>query len=113
MRIEEVPTAPRSPWHNPHCERVIGSIRRECLNHMIVLNEGHLKRILASYLEYGTAAAPTCRCIATRRSHVASSRLLKVRSLRSRRLAGCTIGTRGVLRDRIGLFSGSPLPVCV
>jgi putative transposase len=41
MGIEEVPTAPRSPWQNPYCERVIGSIRRECLNHVIVLSEGH------------------------------------------------------------------------
>jgi transposase InsO family protein len=52
MGIEEVPIAPRSPWQNPYCERVIGSIRRECLNHVIVLSERHLKRILASYLEY-------------------------------------------------------------
>ena len=52
MGIEEVPTAARSPWQNPYCERVIGSIRCECLNHVIVLSEGHLKRILASYLEY-------------------------------------------------------------
>jgi len=46
MGIEEVPTAPRSPWQNPYCERVIGSIRRECLDHVIVLNERHLCRIL-------------------------------------------------------------------
>jgi putative transposase len=58
MGIEEVPTAPRSPWQNPYCERVIGSIGRECLNHMIVLSEGHLKRILASYLEYYHRSRP-------------------------------------------------------
>jgi transposase InsO family protein len=52
MGIEEVPTAPRSPWQNPYCERVIGSIRRECLNHLIVLNERHLYRILADYFDY-------------------------------------------------------------
>ena len=52
MGIEEVVTAPRSPWQNPYVERVIGSIRRECLNHVIVLNERHLRRILASYLDY-------------------------------------------------------------
>ncbi len=50
--IEEVVTAPRSPWQNPYVERLIGSIRRECLNHVIVLNERHLKRILRSYLVY-------------------------------------------------------------
>ena len=52
MGIEEVPIAPRSPWQNPYCERVIGSIRRECLNHMIVVSEVHLKRILTLYFEY-------------------------------------------------------------
>ena len=52
MGIEQVPTAPQSPWQNPFAERVIGSIRRECLNHMIVLGERHLRRILADYVEY-------------------------------------------------------------
>jgi transposase InsO family protein len=52
MGIEEVVTAPRSPWQNPYVERIHGSIRRECLNHIIVLNERHLKRILRSYFEY-------------------------------------------------------------
>ncbi len=52
LGIEEVPTAPRSPWQNPYCERVIGSIRRECLDHVIVLNERHLHRILTDYLDY-------------------------------------------------------------
>jgi len=52
MDIEEVVTAPRSPWQNPFVERVIGSIRRECLDHVIVLNERHLRRILASYVDY-------------------------------------------------------------
>ena len=52
MGIEEVVIAPQSPWQNPFVERVIGSIRRECLDHVIVLNEAHLLRILSSYLEY-------------------------------------------------------------
>ena len=52
MGIEEIVTAPRSPWQNPFVERVIGSIRRECLDHVIVLNEHHLRRILFSYLDY-------------------------------------------------------------
>ncbi len=52
MGINEVITAPRSPWQNPYVERFIGSIRRDCLNHVIVLNESHLKRILTSYFEY-------------------------------------------------------------
>ena len=50
--IEEVITAPRSPWKNTFCERVIGSIRRECLDHVIVLNERHLRRIVREYISY-------------------------------------------------------------
>ncbi len=52
LEIEEVTTARQSPWQNPYAERVIGSIRRECLDHMILLGERHLKRILASYADY-------------------------------------------------------------
>src|SRR5467141_2211460 len=52
MGIRERPTAPRSPWQNGHVERLIGSIRRECLDHLIVLNEEHLRRILAKFSTY-------------------------------------------------------------
>jgi putative transposase len=50
LRIEEVLTAPHSPWQNPFAERLIGSIRRECLNHVLVLGKRHLHRILARYV---------------------------------------------------------------
>ena len=52
MGIEEVRIAPRSPWQSPYCERVIGSIRRDALDHVIVLNERHLRRVLGSYVDY-------------------------------------------------------------
>jgi hypothetical protein len=52
LGIEEVLAAPRSPWQNPYVERLIGSIRRDCLNHFVILNARHLKRILASYFVY-------------------------------------------------------------
>ena len=52
MGIEEVCTTPWSPWQNCYVERVIGSIRRECLNHMIVLNDNHLRRLLRNYFRY-------------------------------------------------------------
>jgi hypothetical protein len=52
MGFEEVLIAARSPWQNPFVERLIGSIRRECLDHVIVVNERHLKRILAAYFCY-------------------------------------------------------------
>ena len=52
MGIEEALIAPSSPWQSPYAERLIGSIRRECLNHVIVMNERHLKRILSGYFDY-------------------------------------------------------------
>ena len=70
LGIKEVPTAYRSPWQNPYAERVIGSVRRECPDHMIILGERHLKRVLASYADCYNRAwthlslekdAPECR----------------------------------------------------
>jgi putative transposase len=52
LGIRNVLTAPKSPWQNPYVERLIGSIRRECLDHVIVLNEIGLHRVLKSYFEY-------------------------------------------------------------
>ena len=52
MGIRDHPTAPRSPWQNGHAERLIGSIRRECLNHIVIFGEAHLRRILAAYTGY-------------------------------------------------------------
>jgi transposase InsO family protein len=52
MGIEEVLIAPRSPWQNPFVERLIGSIRWECLDHVVIFHERHLQRILASYFAY-------------------------------------------------------------
>src|SRR3989442_7653202 len=52
MGIHEVMTAPHSPWQNPFAARLIGSIRRECLDHVLVLSERHLRRILTHYFAY-------------------------------------------------------------
>jgi len=52
LHIEEVLTAPQSPWQNPYAERLIGSIRRDCLNHFVILNARHLRRTLGSYFDY-------------------------------------------------------------
>ncbi len=48
--LEDKPTAYRSPWQNPICERVIGTLRRECLDHMIIFNEKHLHDVLSEYI---------------------------------------------------------------
>jgi transposase InsO family protein len=52
MGIRDHPTAPRSPWQNGHAERLIGSIRRECLDHIVVFGEAHMRRILSAYARY-------------------------------------------------------------
>jgi transposase InsO family protein len=52
LDIREAVIAPRSPWQNAYAERVIGSIRRECLDHVVVVGERHLRRILSTYVDY-------------------------------------------------------------
>jgi transposase InsO family protein len=52
MDIEEVVIAPRSPWQNPYVERLVGSMRREMLDHVIIINEQHLRRLLTEYVTY-------------------------------------------------------------
>jgi len=52
LDIQEAVIAPRSPWQNAYAERVIGSIRRECLDHVVVIGERHLREILSKYVDY-------------------------------------------------------------
>src|SRR5881397_588554 len=52
LNIREVVIAPRSPWQNAYAERVIGSIRRECLDHVVVIGERHLREILSKFVDY-------------------------------------------------------------
>ena len=52
LGLNEILITARSPWQNPFVERLIGSIRRECLDHIIVLNERHLRRVIRKYLDY-------------------------------------------------------------
>ena len=52
MGIRDHPTAPRSPWQNGHVERLIGSIRRESLDHLVVFDEAQLRRVLRNYASY-------------------------------------------------------------
>jgi len=77
MSIEQVCISPRSPWQNCYVERVIGSIRRECLNHVIVLNDNHLRWLLKDYFRYYHKSrthlslskdAPECRAIQSNKS---------------------------------------------
>jgi transposase InsO family protein len=52
LGLDDRPTQPRSPWQNGHFERVIDSIRRECLDHQIILSTSHLRRVLCDYAAY-------------------------------------------------------------
>ena len=52
LGIQEVKIAPRAPWQNPSVERLIGTLRRECLDHVVVLTDTHLRRVLDAYLAY-------------------------------------------------------------
>jgi transposase InsO family protein len=52
LDIEEILTEPRSPWQNPYAERVIRTLRRECMDHVIVLHERHLRRVLRDYIDF-------------------------------------------------------------
>src|SRR5271166_654559 len=70
MGIRDEPIAPGSPWQNAFAERLIGSIRRECLDHLVVLGEAHLRRILGEYATYYNASSycPSLYVIDTNRS---------------------------------------------
>lgn len=58
MGIRDHPTAPKSPWQNAYAERLIGSIRRECLDHVVVFGERHLRSILQAYMNYDNKVRP-------------------------------------------------------
>jgi putative transposase len=64
MAIEEVLSGPFSPWQNPYVERLIGSVRRDCLNHIVILGERHLRRVLNGYFAYynDVSYCPTLLC---------------------------------------------------
>ena len=81
MGIRDRPTSPRSPWQNGYAERLIGSIRRECLDHVVVFSERHLRHLLLCYMKYYNGArthlslekdAPVSRVV-ERAGHILSS----------------------------------------
>ena len=104
MGIREVKTAPRSPWQNPYVERLIGTLRRECLDHMVVLNETHLRRLLRDYLAYYHRCRTHLRWRRTHRSPELWSASIKAGSSRRPWSAASIIATRA-RRRKI-------LPVC-
>src|SRR5947209_16427165 len=93
MGITEVPTAPHSPWQHAFAERLIGSSRRECLNHVLVLGERHLRRILARYFAYYTGPALISRSTRMRRTPGPSSSPTRAGSWRFPKSVACIIAT--------------------
>jgi len=73
LGVQQVLTAPRSPWQNPFVERLIGSLRRECFDHVIVLDERHLQRILREYVD----SYHSCRTHVSREKDAPEPRLVE------------------------------------
>ena len=82
MGIRDRPTAPRSPWQNGYCERLIGSIRRDCLDHVVVFDERHLRHLLRTYAAYYNQTrthlslnkdSPVSRAVESRRPYSAGA----------------------------------------
>ena len=93
-------TAPRSPWQDAFCERVVGTVRRECLDHVIVLREQHLRRILRKYLQYYHSSRTTSRSTRTPRSCASASPATRGRSSPSLWSADCITTTPDARPER-------------
>jgi transposase InsO family protein len=101
MGITEVVTAPRSPLQNAYVERVIGSIRRECLDQVVIFNERHLRHVLSSYVDYYHRARTHLSLDRIVRTRVPSSHRRAAASSPSRTSAGCTTATSASQPDGI------------
>ena len=94
MGIKQVLSAPRSPWQRAYIERVIGTIRRECLDHVIVFSEASLYRHPRNFADYyHRSRTHTSACRRIRQSHAPSKRQKPGGSSRSRKSVGSIIGT--------------------
>jgi hypothetical protein len=93
MGIDELLTAPRSPWQNAYVERFIGSARRECPDHVIVFSATGLRRLMKLYCTYYGQPAPICRSTRTRRFPARSRQPAQAASWRSRRSAASITDT--------------------
>jgi transposase InsO family protein len=100
MGIRDKPTAPRSPWQNGHCERLIGSIRRECLDYVVVFGKQRLRQILLSYLDTTMALEHISPCARTRRYHARTIGRSHSFNVNSRRIASSICADLICDRDR-------------
>jgi hypothetical protein len=104
--------SPRSPWQNPCVEHLISSIRRECLDHVIIFNERHLRRVLSSYFQYHHDTERISRFAKTARDLVLYNLPRPAISLPNRRLGVCTtaMSVEPLEEGRIFLLAPIQLP---
>ncbi|MGZ9081742.1 MAG: integrase core domain-containing protein [Rhodoplanes sp.] len=93
MGIRDRPISPSSPWQNPYAERLIGTLRRDCLDHVLIFGARHLRQVLTAYSCYYDQTRTHCRWTRTFRSAELSSNMGP--SLPCRFCQGCIIATRG------------------
>jgi transposase InsO family protein len=91
--IRDRPTSARSPWQNAYAERLIGSIRRECIDHILVFGERHLRHVLLSYMGYYNGTRTICPWTRTRRCRAPSKQRDTLSAVQS--WADCTINMTG------------------
>jgi hypothetical protein len=110
MGIKEVVTAARSPWQNAYVERIIGSIRRECPDHVIIFDERHLRGVLSShFFTIITRPERISRSTRIARRPGLYTDSLQARLLRSQRSLDCTIATSAALRELLRPPNGPPI----
>ena len=104
MGIDEILTAVRSPWQNAYAERLIGSIRRECLDHVVIGNERGLRRVLHAYVEYYLRSRTHLSSIKMHRSRGRSRRLTTATSWQFPRSVASTTATNAAPRSSRNLL---------
>jgi transposase InsO family protein len=106
LDLREVVIAPRSPWQNAYAERVIGSIRRECLDHVVVIGERHLRQILSKYLDYYNRSRTHLSLTKDTPEHRTVQRPSQVGWWRSHASAGSITNTCGGRLERTRRITG-------
>jgi transposase InsO family protein len=109
MQVKEVVIAARSPWQNAYVDRIIGSIRRECLDHVIIFDERHLRDVLSSYFHYYHKTRTHLSLDKDSRRPGLYTDPLQARLSRSQRSLDCIIATSAAQRELLRPPNGPPI----